>query len=153
MTDADLLTLCVLQEAGGECLDGQAAVARVVLNRARLRFGCDGTIQGAILAHAQFSWTEYAYAEGAYRRVARDAAQQLARVTRLMAQAKADAVRWRAVAAVVDEVLAGRFGSALYDRLTPRTVLYDNLEISRPTWLASSRLVVKIGRHSFFEPG
>ena len=55
MSDGDLLTLCVLQEAGNQVPDGMAAVARVVLNRTRRKYASDGTIAGTILGHDQFS--------------------------------------------------------------------------------------------------
>lgn len=150
MTDADLMTLCVIQEAANQPADGQAAIARVVLNRARMRYSSDGTIASAILWPSQFSWVEYEMVGRVYERVASGSAQVQARVSRLMTEAKADRI-WHSCAAVAAQVMAGDYHGPLYAKLTDRTVLYDNLALKCPAWASTARRVAVIGAHTFFE--
>ncbi len=150
MSDGDLLTLCVLQEAGNQVPDGMGAVARVVLNRTRRKYASDGTIAGTILGHDQFSWTEFAMKGGVYRRVATDGAQELARVARLMTEAKAETGAWSTCQHVAWAVQQGSYHGSAYDKLTDDTVLYDNLALARPAWALPSKLVVAIPAHTFF---
>lgn len=150
MTDDDLLTLCVLQEAGNQPMDGQAAIARVVMNRGRMRYSSDGSISSTILWPTQFSWCEFKMVGRVYTRVASGSAAVLARVERLMVTAKAERA-WGACAAVTGEVLHGAYRGPLYDRLTAATVLYDNLALACPSWAIRARRIVVIGQHTFFE--
>jgi spore germination cell wall hydrolase CwlJ-like protein len=56
LVDDDTLgTMLVWAEARGEPLNGQVAVAEVVLNRARLRYASDGSISDTIFRAKQFS--------------------------------------------------------------------------------------------------
>ena len=145
-----MLTLCVIQEAGNQVADGMAGVARVVLNRTRLKYASDGTIAGTILGHDQFSWTEFAMRGGVYRRVATDGAQEMTRVASLMAEAKAERGAWSVCQLVAWRVQQGVYQGTLYDKLTDDTVLYDNLALAHPDWAIASKLVVEIPAHSFF---
>ncbi len=152
MTDHELMTLCAFQEADNQPDEGVAAIPKVVLNRTALRYASDGTISGTILRHAQFSWTEYSMVNRVYERVAANPAEQMARVEHLLAVDKAAVVQWARCSRIVAAVVAGSFQGPLFDKLTPRTVLYDNLALSSPAWASSSKLVVRIADHSFFEP-
>lgn len=56
LSESDLMALCIWSEARGEPLDGQHAVAWVMMNRLRRapRFG--NTLREIVLAPWQFSW-------------------------------------------------------------------------------------------------
>lgn len=150
ITDADALALCCFQEANLEPDEGVAAVARVVLNRARLSYQSDGTIQGTIFHPAAFSWTQWEMVDGRYVKVAFGTAEVLARAETLLSRSKAWNARWARCASIAGRVEADVFTGPLYDRLTPDAVLYDNLALARPDWATPEKLVVVIGRHSFF---
>lgn len=151
--DLQWLTLCVYQEARGEPADGRAAVAQVVINRARHEppYASDGTIQGTVFWADQFSWTSWAMAGGHYIKVARSDAEVAARAAKLLAASVADTSTWAACDAVVRAVLGGVYaGGAAFQALGADALLYCNLAISRPAWADPARLIAKIGRHSFF---
>ena len=151
ISDGDLLTLCVIQEAADQIPDGQAAVARVVLNRTQLKYASDGSIAGTTFAHDQFSWTEFAMQGGVYRRVATDGAQELSRVAAIMAKATAETGTWVACQAIAWHVQEATYRGTLYDQLTDQVVLYDNLALTRPAWVAESHFVAMIGAYSFYQ--
>ncbi len=151
MIDADALALCAFEEANLEPDDGVAAVARVVLNRAALGYQSDGTIQGTVFHPAAFSWTQYEMAGGRYVKVAFTSADVAARAAALLRRAKGYNRQWARCAEIAGRVAAGAYAGPLYDRLTPRTLLYDNLALTRPVWATPDKLVAVIGRHSFFE--
>ena len=150
MTDAEALALCAFQEANLEPDDGVAAVVRVVLNRTARGYQSDGSIQGTVFHPAAFSWTRYEMAEGHYVKVAFTSKDVTDRAVRLLGQAKAYNGRWARCAEIVGRVEAGAYAGALYDRITPDVLLYDNLALARPAWATPDKLVVEIGRHSFF---
>jgi spore germination cell wall hydrolase CwlJ-like protein len=150
MTDADLLTLCALREAGNQPDDGVAAVCKVVLNRVRLHYDCDGTISGAILRHAAFSWTEFEFRDDAYVRVAFTPEAQLAHVEASFAQGK-DSAGWARCARIAAEVQAGTYRGLMYGRLTADTVLYYAPSgASAPAWARPLAFVVQIGGQRFY---
>lgn len=152
--DAKWLTLCVFQEAQGEPQDGKAAVARVVLNRTRHDppYASDGTVKGTVFRPNQFSWTSWAMLGGHYIKVARTDAEIAARAAKLYAQAIADKLVWDACEDAAMDVLAGTYqGGEGYQALGDDALLYCNLgTVSRPPWADPAKLIVKIGRHSYF---
>jgi hypothetical protein len=71
-----------------------------------------------------------------------------------MAQAVSNRKVWSDCAVIADAVRADTYrGSAAFSALTPDTVLYANLAEVAPAWVKECREVVKIGHHTFFEPG
>lgn len=150
MTDADALALNCFQEANLEPLDGIAAIARVVLNRAALKYQSDGTIQGTIFHPAAFSWTQYAMVGGHYTKVAVTNADVAIRAADLLRQAKAYTTAWARALDVSGQVMAGTYSGPLYDLLTPETVLYDNLALAQPVWATPDKHVCTIGHHDFY---
>lgn len=153
--DGAWLTLCVYFEARNQPQDGKAAVAKVVLNRARHHppFFSDGTVKGTILWPSQFSWTEFDFVDGHYAKVAHTPEEQLSRVAALYAEALTHKLVWAACADPALSVLAGHYiGGPAYDDLGPDALLYDNLGVAQPPWAKADKLVCRIGAHSFFRP-
>jgi spore germination cell wall hydrolase CwlJ-like protein len=144
------MALLIWSEARGEATDGKAAVGRVVLNRTKLHYASDETIEGTILAPNQFSGFWFDFVGGKYVRVCRTLADAQARAGVLLATAKAQGAVWTACDDVAAQLLAGTYASPAYAVLDDRTVLYANLAISNPVWAIPAKLVTKIGAHSFF---
>lgn len=153
VSDADLLALCIFEEAAGEPDDGRAAVAYVVKNRMRSRFQSDGTLAGTILKPNQFSWVNWSMVGGKYVRVAATAAQVKARLDQLLATNKTHFPKvFEACAEIGRHVLDGTYqGGPHYAQLTAETVNYVNPRIvSRPAWATPDRFVCSIGHHDFY---
>lgn len=148
--DLTVLALCAFEEANLEPDDGLAGVVRVVLNRARLKYQSDGTIQGAVYWPNAFSWTEWAMVDGRYVKLAHTPHEVAARSEALLRQAQAFGVRWARAERIAQSVQRGHYAGADYDRLTDQAVLYLNPAISRADWARPEREVCRIGRHSFF---
>lgn len=151
MNDSDALALCAYQEAVGEQDDGVAAIVRVILNRTRLGYASDGTVQGTIFRHAQFSWTEFAMVAGHYTRVCETPDQVADRAAQLLAQSQAQAAEWARVTRIVEAVQAKAYAGLFYDQLTDDAVLYLNPAVSaQQAWEVPANLVCRIGHHVFY---
>jgi spore germination cell wall hydrolase CwlJ-like protein len=151
ISDADLMALNVFMEARGESKDGQAAVAKVVLNRTRMKYCSHGTIESTILWPNAFSWTQWAMVHNIYQRIAFTQAQQEAHVYSCFVNSEKN-IGWTLVKNVTDAVLNGTFKSPAFDHITDDTVLYYNPSATRgiPSWADPNKLVTVIGRHWFF---
>lgn len=149
-SDAELLALCVWDEARGEIPDGRAAVARVVLNRMKARFESDGTVAGTVLAWHQFSGFWFDMVGGKYRPVAFSRAEAAARARALLLEAKRGPLPWSLCQDVAARVQAGTWSSELYDQLGDEALNYANLDYCDPIWATPDKFIVKIGHHSFF---
>ncbi|MGC1300944.1 MAG: cell wall hydrolase [Caulobacteraceae bacterium] len=151
MTDAEMLALCVFQEARGEPDDGVAAVARVVLNRTGLRYASDGTIAGTVLRPSQFSWVNYEMVDGHYARVATTSGEVDARVVALLAQGMGQPQAWARCVRIAAAVQAGTYQGSSYAKLTADTVLYYAPAACRaPVWATPLAFVTQIGGQRFF---
>ena len=150
MNDLTLLALNGFQEANLEPDDGLAAVCQVVLNRAKLKYQSDGTIQGTIEWPNAFSWTEWAMVNGHYTKVAFTPEEVQARITDLLARAQMYAAAWARALQIAGEVQGGSYSTPAFDKITPDTVLYVNLAISHPDWALPQNEVVQIGHHTFY---
>ena len=154
MTDADMLTLNSYFEARGEPDDGVAAVCKVALNRAALRYASDGSLSSTILHPAAFSWTQFQMVDGRYVRVAATSAEQLEHVERCLAEAQADRGQWTRCAHIAGLVRAGEYQSPLFDRLGRDAVLYyAPAACAAPAWAKSSAFLVQIGGQRFYRDG
>jgi spore germination cell wall hydrolase CwlJ-like protein len=152
-TPLTLLALCVWDEARGEIADGKAAVARVVVNRARLRFSSDGTIQGTVLAPGQFSGFWFDMIDGKYTRVAHTLDEALARANDKLVQARKMPGLWGECLDIAQDVQSHTWlGGPDYLKLTDDTVFYYNPAITphTPAWAKPAQHVADIGHHSFF---
>jgi spore germination cell wall hydrolase CwlJ-like protein len=147
----DLLALCVLQEAGNQPDDGQAAVARVVLNRTRMKYASDGTVEGTILHPNAFSWTEWEMLNRVYTKVATDQPSQIKRV-RALYELSQKALGWAHCQNIAQEVVGGTYSGAAFSAITPDTVLYYNPVAVRgvPAWAKPENHVATIGAHWFY---
>jgi spore germination cell wall hydrolase CwlJ-like protein len=150
MDDASLMTLCAFQEAAGECDDGVAAVARVIVNRMARRYASDGTVAGTVLAPDQFSWAAFEMVDGRYQRVCHSAEAVVQRAEALLAKAQALASQWARILRITREVVAGTYAGPDYDRLTSEAVLYLNPRLSHAAWAIPAHRICDIGRHSFY---
>lgn len=151
--DPDLLALCVWSEARGEPRDGKAAVAQVIKNRMAHAYESDGTIQGTVLHPLQFSGFWFAYVNGSYRRICWTAADALAQANKMLATAQAQVGAWAACSEAAAQVMAGTYAADdehTFSMLDPNALLYDNLIVSQPPWAIASKMICKIGAHSFF---
>ena len=151
MKPEQLLALCVWTEARGEPDNGKAAVARVVLNRRRLRYSSDGSLVGTILAPDQFSAFWFGFQNGRYTRLAHTHTDAWGRANVLYTQAANDPAFARC-AEIADKVMAGTFEGPGYSDLTDDTVCYYNPMIvkPRPAWADPEKHVTDICRHAFF---
>lgn len=151
ISDADLMALNVFMEARGESKDGQAAVAKVVLNRTKLKYSSIGTIESTILWPNAFSWTQWAMVNNIYQRIAFTQAQQEAHIYSCFVSSEKN-IGWTSVKNVTDLVLTGKYQSPAFDHVTDDTVLYYNPAATRgiPSWADPNKLVTVIGRHWFF---
>jgi spore germination cell wall hydrolase CwlJ-like protein len=152
MTDADLIALCVFQEANLEPDDGLAAVARVVMNRMRLRFQSDGSVAGTVF-HANgtaFSWAAFEMVEGRYSRVADGPVEIEARAADLLAKAQRFHDAWARAQRIASQVRAGLYAGVAFMQVTGDTVLYLNPAIADAPWAVADKFVCRIGHHSFF---
>ena len=150
LTDDQYLALNVLKEAGGEIPDGQAAIARVTLNRMRLKFFSDGTIAGTVLRKDQFSWAYFDMVNGVYTRVCWTPQEAQARANVLYNSAPSGQIA--KCLTIAGAVFAGTYRGTLYDQLTDDAVLYCNPAIltKSPAWAIPSAKVCSIGHHDFY---
>jgi spore germination cell wall hydrolase CwlJ-like protein len=150
MTDEDLLALNIAQEAGGEIIDGRAAIARIVKNRMARKFQSDGTMPGTVLKKDQFSWAYFEMIDGKYTRVCHTVEEAAARAEKLWAMTPTS-VR-TGCRAVAQQVMDGTYHGPDYDRLTDDAVNYLNPDIipHLPAWASADKLVCRIGHHNFF---
>lgn len=155
MDDLTLLALCVWSESRGEPDDGKAAVARVVLNRKRLRYTSDGTMVGTVLAKDQFSGFWFDMVDGKYARVCHTLEDAQARAGTLLAEAiKTDV--WSDCRGVATDVTNDSYVAADgYTEMTDEVVLYLNPAIINPahmpSWASAENRVCTIGHHEFFK--
>lgn len=152
MDDASALALCCFEEANLEPDDGLAAVARVILNRTRLKYQSDGTIQGTIFHGSAFSWTEYEMVGGVYTKVAVTPAEVAVRAANLLAKAKAYVSAWKRAWNLSGGVQTNTYVGIDYAKLTDATVLYLNPAILAhlPAWADPAKEVCRIGHHVFY---
>lgn len=146
-----LLALCVLQEAANQPDDGQAAVAKVVLNRTRMKYASDGSIEGTILHPNAFSWTEWEMVNRAYTKVAMNQAEQVKRVRQLHDVAQRS-IAWAHCQNIADEVMSGAYSGPAFKAITDAAVLYYNPVATRgiPAWAKPESFVCQIGAHWFY---
>lgn len=152
MDDGAWLALCVYDEASNQPEDGMAAVAKVVLNRAREHYFSDGTIKGTILRKDQFSGFYFSMVDGKYRRVCKTMDEAEARALLKYDRCRSHPVTWATCHKVALEVLNGAYkGGPDYQKLGDDALLYVNLAVvRRPAWAKPEKLIVKIADHSFF---
>ena len=122
----ECLTSAIYHEAAREPVDGQRAVARVILNRlaspAFPKSLCAVVYEGARRATGcQFSFT----CDGALRR-------------------RVDAARWQAAALVASDALAHP------DALPGLAALHYHADYVRPRWAGGYAEEARIGRHIFY---
>jgi len=154
MDDLSLLALAVWDEARGESDDGKAAVARVILNRKRLRYSSDGTMVGTVLHKDQFSGFWFDMVDGHYTRVCHTLEEAEARAGTLLAEAIQSPV-WSDCRRIAGLVSADSYlAEDGYSQMTDAVVLYLNPAIINPAhmpaWANAQNRVCTIGRHEFF---
>jgi len=154
MDDLTLLALAVWDEARGESDDGKAAVARVILNRKRLRYSSDGTIVGTVLHKDQFSGFWFDFVNGHYTRVCHTLEEAEARAGTLLAGAIQSPV-WSDCRNVATDVTNDSYvATDGYTEMTDAAVLYLNPAIINPAhmpaWANEQNRVCTIGHHTFY---
>lgn len=163
--DADITGLNIFEEAAGEVADGRAAIARVQMNRQRMKFKSDGTVAGTVLARDQFSWAWFDFVRvhsgtdahdethQEYIRVSFSDNDANRRAYGLLVDAKNKFPNtFKACRVIGESVYAGLYHGTLYDQLTDDAVNYCNPRILKkiPAWAIPSKLIVSIGRHDFY---
>lgn len=162
MTDDELLALNVYEEAAGEVPDGQAAIARVTLNRMHRQFFSDGTMTGTVLRKDQFSWAWFGFetlhtgvgvadqAHQEYVRLSHTTTEALALAEDLKDMASPRVLA--GCAAIAAQVVLGTYKGPLYDQLTDDVMNYCNPRILKnpPAWAIPEKLVCSIGHHDFY---
>lgn len=152
MTDLELAALCGFEEANLEPDDGLAAVVQVILNRMRLRFQSDGTVEDTVF-HGDgvaFSWAAFAMFLHQYKRVASGRPAIEARAAHLEQVAQGYPVAWGRALRIAKAVIDGRYIGADFARLTPDVVLYLNPGIAHAPWAIPQKLACQIGHHAFY---
>ena len=149
--DSDLVALCIYCEAWQESDDGKAAVARVILNRMRIPYESDGTVQGTILKYDQFSWAWFAFVNGKYTRISDN--QQMALSVAEFKIRHAPLTAIAKCAAIYAAVKSGTYKGQAYEQMTDDAVLYLNPHIVEhiPNWATPDKWVCSIGNHNFYK--
>lgn len=162
LTDEQLLALNILQEAGAEITDGQAAIARIVKNRMMRKYSSDGTVAGTILAKDQFSWAYFGFEAMHTGTDTHDHAhQEYVRLCWTPAEAANHALDLydmtppsdlKECALIAKKVMEGVYSGPFYNMLTNDAVLYLNPRIltKQPNWAIPTTFVCAIGRHNFY---
>lgn len=150
MDDLTALALNGFSEANLEPDDGFAAVCQVVLNRARLHYQSDGTIQGTILFPNAFSWVAWDMVRGHYTKVAFTQEEEVARVADMLKRAELYSGPWHRALRIAGAVMVKTYIGSQFAKITPATVLYVNPEISHPAWALPQNEVCVIGHHAFY---
>lgn len=141
LPDDSLAIITIWQEAHGESYPGKVAVGEVILNRTAEKYSSDGTIADTILRPHQFSgWL----GGGGWKT---EPGKRDYRVRSCMIDdtdpVVADCVRAWAEARVNVKGAAPVANGAL---------LYVNLAVARPGWLARVEKVAEVGAHTFYRP-
>ena len=132
-SDDALATLTIWQEAAGEAYAGKRAVADVIRNRMRRKYGSDGTVAGTVAAAFQFSaWNS-----------TKDPNISGLRIASLQLD--------DANPVVLDCSRAWQ-ESALGPSTVGDAVLYVNPKavVKMPTWATQGKLQAVVGRHNFY---
>lgn len=147
-----IMAVCVADEAGNQHHDGRVAVARVILNRMRLKFQSDGTAIGTVLAKDQFSGFYFAMVGGKYTRVCSDRAGAELRAERKLAMYRANITLWTDCLRAVDEAMAMPTGAVGPGGITDKTVNYYNPAIvpKPPAWATPAKQDAVIQDHTFY---
>jgi N-acetylmuramoyl-L-alanine amidase len=126
--DAAWAIMTIWQEARGESQAGKVAVAEVIRNRTEKLYTSDGTVAGTVLRKLQFSGWNTNDPNRTPSALLDDADPMVV----------ACREAWITALAGSDTTLG--------------SVLYCNLAIVRPPWLAGCRETAVIGHHTFFVP-
>ena len=132
MSDLNLLALCLWREARGEGEDGMRAVACVVMNRVKAKWG---TLQKVILGKNQFT------------------SMSVPSDSQFTLQPKANDKLYKIASEIAEEAIAGEL-----EDTTKGALYYANLKIATSGWFFKNIVgkpkehpeTVQIGRHSFF---
>ncbi|MBF0567084.1 MAG: cell wall hydrolase [Nitrospirae bacterium] len=139
MTSVSLLALCIYCEARGEGLEGQRAVAGVIINRLKGKPDLyQGTVKNVILHCYQFSWLNPDDAEFP---MACNLADRLK-------DGVAPHSNYNDCLAIAREFLAGR---QTCDAIKDATLYYNPKVATKPNWdFSKLELVAHIGNHVFY---
>lgn len=158
LSPTTVLACLLMGEAAGEPLLGKAAVAKVVWNRAKLKFRSDGTISGAAFHPCDFDCFYYTYTSGVgYHRVSNTVAGAEAQCRSLLPTYIKLGATWRDCLTVATYGAVGDFSmwehDPLFAKLGDRALNYYNPEIvpDPPLWVTPEAHLVDIGKHSFFK--
>lgn len=153
--DADTYgALCIWDEAANQPYEGQAAVGQIILNRAKLHFFSDGSIENTVLAKFQFSGFWFEMEQHHYTQICHDMTDAIAQAHKLLAEAQARPATWKGIQDCWAAVKAGTFkGGPVYQKVfaDPRALLYVNLAIvARPAWATPAAELGQIYAETFF---
>lgn len=151
MDELHWLALVIWDEAQGETYLGQAAVGRVVMNRARRKYASDGTIRGTVLWHFQFSGFWFAMEHGHYTQIEKDEAGAQAHGMQLFAQAQ-NTGAWKSCLQIAEQLMAGKFVSSdpSWPALADAVLYYAPAVCKAPAWATDDRKLATIGHHVFY---
>jgi hypothetical protein len=155
MIDArTLLAVCIADEAANQPHEGKVAVGRVVMNRTRLKYESDGTVEGTVLRHMQFSGFWCDFEDGRYAVVAHTPSEAMARARAKLARYSSAPKLWRDCLLAADQAMgAAPFaGGPEYAKITPLTVSYyaPSAVPIPPVWATPDKLDAVIAAHHFF---
>lgn len=149
MDDTTLMALCVWSEAAGESLLGKQAVAQVIMNRMRLKYESDGTVQGTVLYPNQFSGFWFAFVNNKYVRVAWTHDDAMHRAEAMLARAQHQQI-WDVCLDVANEALQGEMP---VQAPLLQAVNYLNPAIlpKLPAWASPDNELCAVDHHVFYK--
>ena len=149
-----ILAVCIADEAGNQSHEGKVAIGHVVMNRTRLKYQSDGTVEGTVLHHMQFSGFWCDFVGGHYTVVAHTPADAAARADAKLKRYSASSVLWADCLLSADQAMGVKpfSGGPEFAKLTAQTVNYyaPNAVPTPPAWATPDKLVCVIGAHHFF---
>lgn len=150
LSDDNLFATCIADEAANQPYEGKVAVARVIRNRMALKYESDGTVEGTVLKHFQFSGFWFSMVKGKYKEDAFNLEEAEKKAIAYYKEFSTQPIWSDCIDAVYDS-LPGHFtGSAQFQKLTDKTVLYLNPKVSKATWATPDKLDAVIFQHSFY---
>ncbi len=127
ISDDAIAIATIWQEAGNQPLDGKIAVGEVIRTRMKRRYSSDGTVAGTCLRASQFSgWNT----------------NSGNRIRSVQIDTETPAVNACAVAWEASRSSNLTFGAVLY--------LNPDLVNPLPSWAQESKVLARIGRHTFY---
>lgn len=153
LTDDQLAATCIADEAGNQPYEGKLAVARVILNRMAAKYESDGTVEGTVLKHFQFSGFWFSMVAGHYTQDEFDLAGAEAKALTFYKEFSKQDIWPDCVTAWfnANKKIYTNTGPE-FAKITDRTLIYLNPKVSKAAWATPDLLDAVIFQHNFYHP-